>query len=106
MLTSCVVDYTTLLTLFPEASRDVFDVRRAQADLKPRLEAAKKKDMDEMVSKMKGLGNSLLGERFPYNVAFACSPPFAGKFGLSTDNFQFTPNGQGGYSMNFVNGPQ
>lgn len=25
-----------------------------------------------------------------------------GKFGLSTDNFKFEPNGQGGYSMNFA----
>lgn len=26
-----------------------------------------------------------------------------GNFGLSTDNFKLEPNGQGGYSMNFVN---
>lgn len=25
-----------------------------------------------------------------------------GNFGLSTDNFQFVPNGQGGYSVNFT----
>lgn len=27
---------------------------------------------------------------------------YEGNFGLSTDNFKFEPNGQGGYSMNFV----
>ena len=27
---------------------------------------------------------------------------FLGNFGLSTDNFKFEPNGQGGYSMNFA----
>ncbi|KZV98904.1 hypothetical protein EXIGLDRAFT_763134 [Exidia glandulosa HHB12029] len=85
-LTHGRLDYTTLLTIYPESSREASDIRRAQRQLTPRLEAAKKKEMDEMVSKMKGLGNSILG-----------------KFGLSTDNFQFTPNGQGGYSMNFVN---
>ena len=32
--------------------------------------------------------------------------PGTGNFGLSTDNFQFVPNGQGGYSMNFVQNPR
>lgn len=26
---------------------------------------------------------------------------WAGRFGMSTDNFKFEPNGQGGYSVNF-----
>ncbi|KAI6136796.1 TPR-like protein [Pisolithus sp. B1] len=63
---------------------------RAQDDYKLLLElfpanSPEKRETDEMVDKLKGLGNSLLG-----------------RFGLSTDNFKFEPNGQGGYSMNFV----
>ncbi|EJD38368.1 hypothetical protein AURDEDRAFT_107811 [Auricularia subglabra TFB-10046 SS5] len=82
-------DYTTLLTLFPDGSPDARNVQRLQRELAPRIEAARKREMDEMMSKFKGLGNSILG-----------------KFGLSTDNFQFTPNGAGGYSLNFVNEPK
>lgn len=82
-------DYTTLLTIFPDGSPDARNVQRLQRDLAPRVEAARKREMDEMMSKFKGLGNSILG-----------------KFGLSTDNFQFTPNGAGGYSLNFVNDPK
>lgn len=56
-----------------------------------------------MLGKLKGLGNSILGERdgsWPlFHTKFWT---FVGNFGLSTDNFQFTPNGRGGYSMNFV----
>ena len=42
------------------------------------------KEKDEMLSKLKDLGNSLLGN-----------------FGLSTDNFKFDPQDGGGYSMRF-----
>jgi len=82
-LTSAQEDYNTLLTLVT-APTQLNDIRRKLQLLKPRLEVAQKKETDEMMSKLKGLGNSILGN-----------------FGLSTDNFQFVPNGQGGYSMNF-----
>ncbi|CAA7266620.1 unnamed protein product [Cyclocybe aegerita] len=81
-LTSAQEDYNTLLKLVSPSQAT--DIRRKLQHFKPRVEAAQKKETDEMLSKLKGLGNSILGN-----------------FGLSTDNFKFEPNGQGGYSMNF-----
>ncbi|KAJ7462670.1 hypothetical protein B0H11DRAFT_89815 [Mycena galericulata] len=78
-------DYTTLLKIMPSSSAQANEVERSQSSLKPRLEAAQKEETAEMLGKLKGLGNSILGN-----------------FGLSTDNFKFEPNGQGGYSMNFT----
>ena len=56
-----------------------------------------------MLGKLKGLGNSILGTLLDYNMV-AGNPTLSsqGNFGLSTDNFKFEPNGQGGYSMNFT----
>ncbi|KAF8603941.1 hypothetical protein BDV93DRAFT_544283 [Ceratobasidium sp. AG-I] len=82
-LSSAEADYTTLLDLLPP--KDQPPTRRALTRVKPRAEEAKTRETAEMMGKLKDLGNSLLG-----------------RFGLSTDNFQFTPNGQGGYGMNFV----
>jgi len=84
-LTAVQEDYTTLLNILPSTSPQAKEIERSQVLLKPRLEAAQKRETDEMLGKLKGLGNSILGN-----------------FGLSTDNFQFVPNGQGGYSMNFT----
>jgi len=58
--------------------------------------------MGEMVDKLKGLGNSVLGERNTPKVGNGAEEVNAGRFGLSTDNFKFEPNGQGGYSLNFA----
>ncbi|KAF8222603.1 TPR-like protein [Tricholoma matsutake] len=77
-------DYTTLLKLLPPSSPAFREIERSLQSLKPRTEAAQKKETAEMMDKLKGLGNSILGN-----------------FGLSTDNFKFEPNGQGGYSVNF-----
>ncbi|KAJ3480878.1 hypothetical protein NLI96_g8049 [Meripilus lineatus] len=87
-LSSAQEDYNTLLTLLPPSSAQTGDIRRSLLQLKPRIEAAQKKETEEMMGKLKDLGNTVLG-----------------KFGLSTDNFKFEPNGQGGYSMNFVQSP-
>lgn len=77
-------DYMTLLQILPSDSPLRSSTSRALVSLKPRLEAAQKKETGEMMGKLKELGNSFLGN-----------------FGLSTDNFKFEPNGQGGYSVNF-----
>ncbi|KAJ7900048.1 hypothetical protein B0H14DRAFT_2331670, partial [Mycena olivaceomarginata] len=84
-LTAAQEDYTTLLKILPPSNPQIKEIERSQHLLKPRLEAAQKAETAEMLSKLKGMGNSILGN-----------------FGLSTDNFKFEPNGQGGYSMNFT----
>ncbi|KAG8920350.1 hypothetical protein FRC00_010144 [Tulasnella sp. 408] len=78
-------DYKRVLELLPPSDPLRTSCTRALRSLPERIEVQKKKETDEMLGKLKDLGNSVLG-----------------KFGLSTDNFKFTPNGQGGYSMNFV----
>jgi hypothetical protein len=54
-------DYNKLLSLISSPSQ-LADIRKKLQALKPRLEAAQKGEMDEMLSKLKGLGNSLLGQ--------------------------------------------
>jgi len=84
-LTSAQEDYTLLLEILPPSSPQVTGVKRSLHLLGPRVEQAQKRETSEMLGKLKDLGNNVLGN-----------------FGLSTDNFKFEPNGQGGYSMNFV----
>ncbi|EJC98706.1 uncharacterized protein FOMMEDRAFT_96188, partial [Fomitiporia mediterranea MF3/22] len=84
-LASAQDDYNTLLKLLPPDSPQIGVTKRSLAALKPRIEEAQKEETSEMIEKLKGIGNSILGN-----------------FGLSTDNFKFEPNGQGGYSMNFA----
>ncbi|KAK0465375.1 TPR-like protein [Desarmillaria tabescens] len=83
-LASAQEDYNALLKLLPPNSPQIKETERNLQRLKPRLDDTQKRETAEMLDKLKGLGNSVLG-----------------KFGLSTDNFQFVPNGQGGYNMNF-----
>lgn len=54
------LDYNKLLTLVSSPSQ-LFEIRRKLEALKPRQEAAQKRETDEMLSKLKGLGNSILG---------------------------------------------
>lgn len=54
------LDYNSLLKLVTSPSQ-LIDIRRKLQQLKPRLESAQKNETDEMMDKLKGLGNSLLG---------------------------------------------
>ena len=60
--------------------------RNLEGELNYKAEIQKKKMTDEMLGKLKDMGNTILG-----------------KFGLSLNNFQMTPNGQGGYSIQYNN---
>ena len=60
--------------------------RNMENGLAYQAEIQKKKMTNEMLGKLKDMGNSILG-----------------KFGMSLDNFQMTPNGQGGYSIQYNN---
>jgi hypothetical protein len=83
-----LTDYTTLSTLPSLTPADQRTVRTSLAQLAPRLESAKSKEMAEMMGKLKQLGNGILKP-----------------FGLSTDNFQMLKDEKtGGYSMNFSQG--
>jgi hypothetical protein len=52
-------DYEKLLTLVPAS--DISEVRAALNKVKPRAETAQKKEMGEMMDKLKGIGNNILG---------------------------------------------
>lgn len=87
-LSGALEDYTTLAqpgffrTLPTSDQKTVLEALRT---LPPKVEAAKKKEVDEMMGKLKDLGNGILKP-----------------FGLSTDMFKLVqdPN-TGGWSMNF-----
>ena len=57
-----------------------------EGDLCAKAEVKKKEMTDEMLGKLKEMGNSILGN-----------------FGISLDNFKMMPNGQGGYSIQYNN---
>lgn len=81
-------DYRLLLSPRLVSSLSPMDARTVKAavsTLPRRLEEAKKRDVDEMMGKLKELGNGLLKP-----------------FGLSTDAFKFVKDEKtGGYSVNF-----
>lgn len=81
-------DYKALAQLPTLPPQDQKIVQAALRSLPPRIDAAKEKEMGDMMGKLKELGNGILKP-----------------FGLSTDNFKMEkdPN-SGGYSMNFNQG--
>jgi len=79
-LHKALTDFDALHKIDPELKVAL----EARARLPPLVKAQQEKEAEEMISKLKDLGNSVLK-----------------KFGLSTDNFQFTKDPQtGGYSVN------
>lgn len=90
-LSAALADYQTLsmpeyFAILPQADRKT--VTQMLATLPPRVEAAKKKEVDEMMGKLKELGNGILKP-----------------FGLSTDMFKMTQDpATGGWSMGFDSG--
>ncbi|KAI9660266.1 MAG: hypothetical protein M1831_003574 [Alyxoria varia] len=78
-------DYKELTTIPTLSPLDHKTVQRARVALPSRIEAAKQREMGDMMGKLKDLGNGILKP-----------------FGLSTNNFQFTKDeNSGGYSMQF-----
>ncbi|KAF1347979.1 tetratricopeptide repeat protein-like protein 1 [Delphinella strobiligena] len=78
-------DYNYLNTVQHLSPLDWRTVQKSMAEIAPKLDDAKQKEMAEMMSKLKGLGNSILRP-----------------FGLNTDQFQFVKDEKtGGYNMNF-----
>ena len=60
-ITNSVSDYTKLIGILPSDSPQLVATRRLLEALRPRVEAAQKRETDEMLGKLKDLGNSLLG---------------------------------------------
>lgn len=77
-------DYTLLLTLLPSSSPQLSPIRQSLSALPARIAVAQKAETDEMLGKLRELGDGLLG-----------------KFGLSTNMFKFDQQEGGGYSMRF-----
>ena len=90
-LSAALEDYQALSSTpaywssLPLSDRKV--VLQALTELPPRIEAAKQKEVGEMMGKLKDLGNTVLKP-----------------FGLSTDMFKVTQGEGGGYSLTFDQG--
>lgn len=81
-------DYKVLAAMDNLPPSDMKIVKAALRDLPPKINAAKDKEVGEMMGKLKDLGNGILKP-----------------FGLSTDNFKMVKDEKtGGYSMSFEQG--
>lgn len=56
-----IADYTKLLSILRPSSPQYAETKRLQSALKPRLDEAQKHETGEMLDKLKGIGNSILG---------------------------------------------
>jgi hypothetical protein len=77
-------DYTALTQILPKSSPLYQQAQRSLTSLPTRIRTQQEKEKDEMLSKLKDIGDGLLG-----------------RFGLSTNNFKFDKQEGGGYSMRF-----
>ncbi len=77
-------DLKKLVELLPSSSPLLPQIKRHLSTLPTRIDLTAQREKDEMLGKLKDLGNTFLG-----------------RFGLSTDNFRFEPDGKGGYGMSF-----
>ncbi|KAL7418767.1 hypothetical protein Q5752_006450 [Cryptotrichosporon argae] len=77
-------DHTRLLALLPRGAPQLALSRRALQTLPRRLAERQEVEKQEMLGKLKELGDGILG-----------------RFGLSTDMFKFDKGENGGYSMRF-----
>lgn len=77
-------DYTTLIKITSSTSPIAATARAALRTLPERIRSQQNKEKDEMLGKLKELGNSILGN-----------------FGMSTDMFKFDQQEGGGYNMRF-----
>lgn len=55
------LDYKLLLELLPPGSPELMQTRKILQSLEPRARAAQEKETAEMMGKLKGLGNTILG---------------------------------------------
>lgn len=72
------------MKVLPAHSPQLPAARKALTSLPSRIAVQQEKEKNEMMDKLKELGNGLLG-----------------KFGLSTDMFKFDQQPGGGYNMRF-----
>ena len=79
-----ITDYKLLVTLLPRSAPQATAIRQALNTLPQRIALQQEKEKDEMMGKLKELGNGILG-----------------KFGLSTDMFHFDEQPGGGYNLRF-----
>ncbi|TNY18824.1 hypothetical protein DMC30DRAFT_418483 [Rhodotorula diobovata] len=83
-LSASLEDFNKLSTLSGNSSLLDKQIKLAQARLPKKIEVQQAKEKDEVVGKLKDLGNMVLG-----------------KFGLSTDNFKLQEQPGGGYDISF-----
>lgn len=106
--TSRRTDFNKLANLPGNSPILVKQIKVAQARLPKKIEDQQAKEKDEVVGKLKDLGNMVLGASTSPRLllvhvhkADAVVPLRAGKFGLSTDNFKLQEQPGGGYGISF-----